>query len=50
MKPVRVLHVSAAGVYGGNEEHLRTLFAHLDRGKVEAHLAAPPESSRSSWP
>ncbi|GEM_PF-742980 len=45
MPPIRVLHVSAAGVYGGNEEHLRTLFGHLDRSKVESHLAAPPSSS-----
>lgn len=42
---IRVLHVSAAGVYGGNEEHLRTLFAHLDGAKVETHLAAPEGSS-----
>lgn len=42
---IRVLHVSAAGVYGGNEEHLRTLFAHLDRARIETHLAAPPGSS-----
>ncbi len=45
MPPIRVLHVSAAGVYGGNEEHLRTLFSHQDRAKVETLLAAPEASS-----
>ena len=42
---IRVLHVSAAGVYGGNEEHLRTLFTHTDPARVETHLAAPPRSA-----
>lgn len=38
---LNVLHVSSARVFGGNEEHIRTLVKYLDRGKFDLAVALP---------
>ncbi len=40
---LNVLHVSSARVYGGNEEHIRTLVKYLDRGACNVFVAAPAD-------
>lgn len=40
-RKIRVLQVSSACVYGGNEEHIRTLVKYLDRDRFDVLMAAP---------
>jgi len=39
----RVLQVSTARVFGGNEEHIRTLVKYLDRDRLDVFAAAPKD-------
>ena len=40
---LNVLHVSSARVFGGNEEHIRTLVKYLDRGRFDVAVALPAD-------
>ena len=40
---IRILQVSSARVFGGNEEHIRTLVKYLDRDRFDVFAAAPQE-------
>ena len=40
---LNVLHVSSARVYGGNEEHVRTLLKYLDHDACNVVVAAPSD-------
>ncbi|MEW6357600.1 MAG: glycosyltransferase [Planctomycetota bacterium] len=42
-RKIRVLQVSTARVYGGNEEHIRTLVKYLDRAAFDVFAAAPKD-------
>jgi len=45
---LNVLHVSSARVFGGNEEHIRTLVKHLDRGRLNVAVAVPSDGEFAS--
>ena len=45
---LNVLHVSSARVFGGNEEHIRTLVKHLDRSRFNAAVALPSDGEFAS--
>ena len=40
-RKLRILQVSNARVFGGNEEHIRTLVKYLDRDRFDVFVAAP---------
>ena len=40
-EPTPILHLSSSRVYGGAEEHIRTLLAHLDPARVRCAVALP---------
>ena len=40
---LNVLHISSARVFGGNEEHIRTLVKHLDRDRFNTVVAVPSD-------
>ncbi|NOZ19655.1 MAG: glycosyltransferase family 4 protein [Planctomycetes bacterium] len=42
-RKIRILQVSSARVYGGNEEHIRTLVKYLDRDVFDVFAAAPKD-------
>jgi len=45
---LNVLHVSSARVYGGNEEHIRTLVRYLDRDACNVLVALPTDGEFAS--